>query len=126
MDANELALHRANTKAFIDVNSVTLTLVPRVRQNTAYGTDLVNQAPRAPQVCRLIDQSGTGSPTPGEVRGADGRQRKVQYQLLMEYDATLGLYDCWTDDLGIIWEVAELFPDNGYERRGKVIRYGES
>jgi hypothetical protein len=126
VDANELAMHRANTQAFIAANPSTLSLIPRTRQKSGTGVAWIPGPARPAQVMRLIDQSSTSGPTPGSVRAADGVQRRVTYQLLGTWDAAIGMYDTWTDAQGIVWEVQDLLPDNGYERRAEVIRYGES
>lgn len=126
MDAGELSLHRANTEYFIGVNPISLVLIPRTRVNSGTGTAYVDGAPRPAQTVRLIDQSSTSGPTPGEARAADGKQRKVQYQLLGRYDADFGIFDYWVDAQGIKWEIADLIPNNAYERRARVVRYGET
>jgi hypothetical protein len=126
VDANELAMHRLNTQAFISANPSTIALIPRDRQKTGTGVRWIELAPRPAQVLRLIDQSSTSGPSPGSVRAADGVQRRVTYQLLGTWDAAIGLYDTWVDAQGIRWVVDDLLPDNGYERRAEVTRYGES
>jgi len=126
MDAAELAAHRANTRYFISVNPTLLVLIPRIRIVSSTGVRLQDGVPRPEQVVRLIDQSSPSGPVPGEVRASDGKQRTVQYQLLGEWDAVFGLYDHWTDAQGIHWEIGDLIPDNGYERRARVVRYGET
>lgn len=45
--------------------------------------------------------------------------------LLGAYDAQIGLYDVWTDTQGNSWQVTDLLPYNGYERRASVIKFGE-
>lgn len=122
----ELSAHRSVTDAFIAANPSTVTLTPRERVKTGSGTKLVEGLARPPQVMRIIDQSSPKGPTPGMVIAGDGKQRKVEYQLLGRWDALVGLYDVFTDPQGIRWEVAEILPDNGYERRAQVIRYGEA
>lgn len=125
--AEELQLQRFQTLAFIEVRYTIVTLIPRVSQKSGTGTLWVDQPARDPQTVRLIDQTRAQlGPVPGTVRGADGRQRRVEYQLLAAWDAEVGMYDWWTDDAGIRWEIADLIPDNGYERRAQVVRYGES
>lgn len=119
----ELDLLRRNTKAFIDVNSITLALVPRIKIRQGTGSVWQDQAPRLPQRLRLIDQSTSNAPVPGTLAGADGIQRKVQFQLLGQHDAVFGLYDYWQAD-GMRYEIAEVFPPNGYEQRAQVICYG--
>lgn len=122
---SELGLQRVNTEAFIAANPTTLILIPRTELITGTGKQWVSGAPRPAQEVRLIDQSSTRGPQPGLVRAADGVQRRVEYQLVMRWDALLGLYDFWLDSSQIKWEVAEVLPYNGYERRAQVVRYGE-
>ncbi len=125
MDAAELEVNRLNTTAFIDANPLVVTLIPRERVSDGEGTRMIDQAPRAPQKMRMIDQSYFRGPVPGTLTGADGIQRKVAFQLLGDWDATVGLYDYWIDEEGIRCEVADLLPFNKYEVRAQVIRYGE-
>jgi len=124
--AGELELQRRNTQAFIDSNPTTLTLIPRTRVKRGSGFQWIEGQPRAPQVLRVIDQSSTRGPVQGSVHTADGVERRVEYQLLGNYQAAIGLYDTWVDANGLRWEIAELLPDNGYERRAQVVRRGES
>lgn len=126
MDPVELKVNRLNTKAFIDANPTMVTLVPQAMQKTGTGTKYVAQTPRLPQVMRIIDQTRTFGPEPGTAVGGDGKQRKLEYQLLGEWDAEMGLHDFWVDANGIRWEIADLLPDQDYERRAQVIRYGET
>lgn len=122
----EARAQRAITKAFIGANPSSLVLIPREMQRHGTGTSYVDQPPRAAQTFRLIDQSSTRGPQPGTVRAADGSQRLVEFQLLGEHDASIGLYDYWLDSVGVRLEVADILPDNGYERRALVVRYGET
>lgn len=126
LSATELKLNRTNTEAFIDANPTLVTLIPRRREKTGTGTRLVDLAARPTQRMRLIDQTRTYGPEPGSAVGADGKQRKIEYQLLGLWDAEVGLYDYWIDEMGVKYEVVDLLPDMGYERRAQVIRYGES
>lgn len=121
----ELAAQRRITKAFIAAHPVQVVLIPRLPVKTATGTRLVDQVARPPQTVRLIDQSAAGGTTPGVVTTLDGQQRKVEFQMLGAFDVDFGLYDYWVDSSGIRLEVAELLPDNGYERRAQVVRYGQ-
>jgi hypothetical protein len=120
----EIAVKRRNTNAFIGANRLSVVLIPRVPVQTGSGTRWADQTPRSPQVVRLIDQSSAGGPNPGTVAGADGKQRKVEFQMIGNWDAVFGLYDYWMD-AGTRLEVAELLPYNGYERRAQVVRYGQ-
>lgn len=121
----EQLFQRRNTLAFIQANPQQITLTPRSPVNSGTGRRWINQEIREEQTFRLIDQSSTSGPQPGDVLAGDGTQRKVTYQLLGRWDAAIGLWDFWIDSAGIKCEVVELLPDNGYERRAKVVRYGE-
>lgn len=124
MSLAELTIHKRMTKAFIEANYIELALIPRERLNSGSGSRLVDGTQRPVQRLRLIDQTRTFGPEPGTVLAADGKQRKAEFQLLGEHDATIGLYDYWIQD-GIKYEVANVAPFNGYERRAQVVRYGE-
>jgi len=121
----ELRFQRAQTLAFIKANASGLTLTPRSRHTDGSGTRWVDGEPRESQVMRLVDQSINAGPVPGVIAASDGVQRIVVFQLVGVHDAIMALWDSWTDAAGVRLEIAELLPDNGYEKRGLVIRYGE-
>lgn len=122
----ELAVQRRNTTAFIDANPILLTLFPQERIKTGGGTRLSALPARPAQKARLVDQTRTFGAQPGQLVAGDGRQRIITYQLLMEWDAEIAADDYWIDDDGIRWNVLDLLPNNGYERRAEVNRHGES
>jgi hypothetical protein len=125
--ATELKVQRANTLAFIAANPVILQLIPQVPAKSGGGTRMVDGPARPWQKARLIDQQG-GAVTSrtGQRLAGDGRQRIVQYQLLLPWDGEVDKYDFWIDANGIRWSVIDLLPNNGYERRAEVNRHGES
>ena len=120
--AAELKFLRVGTKMFIAANPVELDLIPRVRIKSGTGTTFQDQPKRRPQTLCLIDQSTARSPVPGLVQTSDGRERLVEWILLGEHDAEVELWDYWTDANGV-WEVAQVFPANGYEVRAAVVRH---
>lgn len=117
------ATNRRLTKSFIDVNPVTLTLVPREKvKQPAGGYKLTEQAPREPQVMTLIEQTGlSGQPKP--VVTLDGVERVVEFMLLGEWDCAMARFDVFQYQ-GKDWEVVDLYYDNGYERRALVAARG--
>jgi hypothetical protein len=120
----ELRVNRRNTLAFIAARPIALALIPQQRTKTSSGGFRYEDLPlRAEQTLRLIEQASAYGNSPGLLQASDGKQRRVQYQLLGPYDAEIGLYDYWVS-AGLRFEVAELMPYNGYERRGQVIQYG--
>lgn len=117
---------RLLTSAFIAAKPTSLTLIPQTPTKTGTGITWTPGTPRPPQTVRIIDQSAIAHVQgAGTVLAGDGKQRKVEYQLLMTWDATLDLHDYWVDADGIRWEVEDLLPNNGYERRAQVVSYGE-
>lgn len=120
----ELAVNRRNTLAFIAARPYPVILIPQIRTRTVSGGVLyVPDVPRAQQTLRLIEQASAYGNSPGLLQSSDGKQRRVQFQLLGSFDAEIDVYDYWIA-AGLRYEVAELLPFNGYERRGQVIQYG--
>lgn len=122
----ELDVNKANTTAFIDANPMLITLIPQVLTKSGGGTRYVPGPARPGQKARLVDQTRTFAAQPGLVVAGDGKQRLIQYQIVMEFDAQIGKEDYWVDTDGIRWNVLDLLPNNGYERRAEVMRHGES
>jgi hypothetical protein len=124
--AVELKAQRANTLAFIEANLSLVTLTPYTRSSTGSGTRLSALPDRPTQKARIVDQFGGFSTAGGRQTGADATERQVEYQMIMLWDADVGKNDRWTDvETGERWEVWDMLPDNGYEKRVKVRRYGE-
>jgi hypothetical protein len=118
-------MERKVTQSFVGANSITLALIPVLKTKTGTGHTTVDGTPRAVQTFRLIDQSTeiVGN-TPGRLRSSDGQNRKITHMLLGFWDAAMEAGDYWLDASGARYEIDEMLPDNGYERRAKVIRYG--
>jgi hypothetical protein len=115
----ELRAKRRQTTDFIAAHPTSLVLQTVSLSRTASGGELKGPAvPRLVQQLRLIDQSTAGGNTPGLIRAGDGAQRKVTHQLLGDWDAEMAVGD------GGRYEILELLPFNGYERRAMVTRYG--
>jgi hypothetical protein len=118
MNLAELGVQRKLTHAFIQTQPVELTLIPRERvKQPAGGWAYVDGAPRAPQTMRLVEPSSWPRPT----ATADGIERTVDFILLGDWDAELGLFDHFAHD-GATWEVVDLLHFNGWERRALVAR----
>lgn len=119
---------RLQTTQFIAVNPRFIALIPRVLRKSGGGSVWEEESARATQVLRLIDQSGTMGAGHGfrAVPTNEGVARRETYQLLGAYDAEIGMNDIWRDEDGTRWEVIELLPFNGYERRAQVVRYAQS
>lgn len=114
------AIQRRLTKAFIDVRPVSLSLIPRERlQQPSGGTKWAELPARETQVFTLVEPSGTPAP----VRTLDGKERVIEFMLVGEHDAELGVYDVFSHG-GHEWEVLYLHYPNGWETRAEVARRG--
>lgn len=118
----ELAANRRITKAFIETAPIEVALVPRVKiPQPSGGSKWGRAAPRDVQRLRLVEPSSARSTAP--VRAIDGIDRVIEFMLIGEHDAEIGLYDVFTHD-GAEWEVLYAHPFNGWERRVEVARRG--
>lgn len=121
---SELAYQRRNTKAFIDADPVSLTLLAQNRVSLPDGGYRVDPpTPRAPQIFRLIPQSDV-MPV---VQTPDGHQLTPTYVLLGEYDAIMERWDKFTFNNVEFQIVSPIRPDfrlsiNAYERKADVAR----
>jgi hypothetical protein len=121
---SELRVNRRNTAWFIEARPIVIALIPQQRTKTASGGFLyLPLPPRVEQTFRLIEQASAYGNNPGLLQASDGKQRRVQFQLLGTWDSVMEVHDYWVMD-GLRYEVAELLPFNNYERRGQVIQYG--
>ncbi|UAJ16113.1 hypothetical protein SEA_RIKSENGUPTA_22 [Microbacterium phage RikSengupta] len=128
MDPIELQMHRLNTEAFILAKPSFLTLTPQEKEDTpSGGYKLVEKAPRAQQMFRIIELGA--NQTPPVLRLTDGTQREVDFWLLGTWDAKVGINDTWTamdQASGRIrtWLVGDIVRSNDYEVRGLVVERG--
>ena len=122
--SSELRIQRRVTLAFIRARPFSVTLVPLIAVKDSEGYTETDGPPRAPQIMRLIDQTTQGfSNIPGKIRSAQGQERKVTHQLVGTYDSQMAVGDHWIDG-NARFQIDEMLPENDYERRAQVVRYG--
>jgi hypothetical protein len=123
----EININRRNTHSFILARPSSIALIPVTATKTASGgTQRADAPPRETQTFRLIEQTTTSGNAPGRLPASDGHQTRVSWQLLGEWDAVMAIGDHWTDPKsGAGYKVEELLPYNGYERRARVVAYGD-
>lgn len=120
----ELFINRRQTLLFIAARPLTVALLPTIRTKTTSGGFLLSDGPaRDADTFRLIEQASAYGNSPGLLQSQDGKQRRVTFQLLGSWQSIIEVGDHWISD-GMRFEVAELLPYNGYERRGRVVQYG--
>lgn len=121
MLGNDLGVQRRLTAAFIQTAPESVELVPRAQvKQPSGGLKWVEQPPRAAQTMRFVEPPNPNDP----VRTADGTERVVQFLLVAEHDAQIGVYDVFETPDGRWWEVVQLVHFNGWERRAMVARHG--
>lgn len=115
------------TKAFIDDDPTTITVVParsadKVRKPGG-GFDYPQATPRAPQVVKIISTGGdfTGISTNDSTYSET--VRKFTYVLLTMPDAVFEIGDTWQDGENRYRIDAKLV-DNGYEKKYGVTTFG--
>lgn len=119
-DEVELNVQRRMTTAFIRTQPVEIVLKPReLREQPSGGTKWADLEPRPSQTLRLVEPSNPARP----IRTADGIEREVEFMLLGEHTADIGVYDVF-EHAGGRWEVIFLYHFNGWERRAEVARHG--
>lgn len=119
----ELAILRDQTTYFIAANPVDLILNPVFHEKTSTGgSRRINLPPRPVQRLRLISMSASQKPTLTD----DGIEREIDLTLLGEWDAQIDVNDWWRDGEGLLYEVIEMVPYNGYEVRALVVKSGHA
>lgn len=118
----EIRLNTKLTRAMIQTNPIVLTLIPYKRQEDDVGGWAYVKLPeRQPQTVKLIESTLLGQTEPQVT--IDGIEREVTFELLGMPDLDIALFDRFFLDL-IEYEVTELFPNNGWERRASVVTRG--
>lgn len=120
MNAGELELQKAATRAFIlaDAEEINIVRTPRVSDGAGGFVESSPSINIAPQVVRMIPQSDKVT----EVAGSDGRRAVPEWVLLMEPGSDMQRYDrfVWR---GVTWEIAQVHTKPDYEIKGDVIKY---
>lgn len=120
LNQRELAAQRRMTHAFIQTAPRNVSLVPRTKvRKPSGGFAWQEQAPRPEQVFKL-NEPGV---VPAPVVTVDGIQRVVEFEMIGEWDSTIGRHDVFELD-GARWEVVEVAHYNGWEQRAIVAKFG--
>lgn len=123
--AGEIGMNRTLTHLFIQMDPTDVVLIPRTTIRTASGgTRTVDGDPRDLQTVKLIYGGNTGSGRAGIIDTGDGRERQFSYVMVMEWNAEVEPWDHFTDPEGQMWEVEEVLPLNGYEKKATMRSYG--
>lgn len=125
--AFEMQMQRDLTHWFIMQDPTEIVLLPVAQAETpAGGRRAVFGAPRPTQTFKLIQMNHTERPEISQSGEDGGVQRKHDFTLLGEWNATVGINDQWTDALtGQVWKVDSIVPYNGYEVKAMVMSYGD-
>jgi len=116
----ELAIHRANTKLFIESDPSEIILIPRVATKTAGTVKYSDGVPRDSQTFKVIWQQDSGIQR--EVSSQGGVQR-LDFVLVGEFTADIGLRD-YFEHGGNRYVVEWIAPPNGYEIKAGGVSHG--
>lgn len=122
----EIDALRAQTKAFIDADSVAILLIEVQLTSDGKGGKkrswpIANA--RDPQVFRLIPRSSTNDRV-HQVNTSDGKLANVEFVLMGEHDSVMGKFDRFSFNAQT-FEVAEVHQTtSAYQIKGDVVRVG--
>lgn len=118
MNAAQLAMHRRNTKRFIDDDPTEIQLSIAVKTMVA-GTKVSGYSDnREPQTFKIIWQGDTGV-----VREPPSGAHRFDFILLGEYDANVAIGDFWQVE-NQKFVIEYIFPKNGYEVKAGGVSHG--
>lgn len=123
----EILSQQELTHWFIMQDPTPVVLVPYSEVPTpGGGVKLSAGAPRPEQIMKLIQMAHTERPVDSTSDSANGVQRKHDFTLLGEWDATVEVNDRWDDPItGQAWRVDSIVPWNGYEVKAMLMSYGD-
>lgn len=117
-----LKMNRSLTHMFIEMDPTDIVLIPREKVETGSGgQSLVDLPPRPSQRFKFIFPYGQSD---GVQQAQDAQEKKYQYVLVGEWNATIHTDDYWQDSDGQFWVVTGLSPYNGYEVKALVTSFG--
>lgn len=118
-----LEIQRNLTHWFIQQDPTPIVLTPQTSSRTGNGSiQLSAQAPRAEQIVKLIFATGN---IDGIVGSTEGQERKYDFVLVAEWNASVQINDYWIDENSQYWIVTGLSPYNGYEVKAGIVSYGK-
>lgn len=126
MTTREQRVNRRLTKLLIkrDPRPIRLTPYERLADDMG-GWRYVKGDARPTQRFKFIESGQPGTNAATNATGIDGVLREIEFEMLGEWDAEVTLYDRFEWD-GDEFEVVQIWPDNGWEKRSSVVRRAET
>jgi len=126
MTTREQLAQRRLTREYIKLSPlhVRMTSYERLDDDMG-GWRYIRGEQRYTQTFRLIENSQAGSNAAVVSINVDGVVREIEFLLLGDYCADIRLHDRFEKD-GDEFQVVEIWPDNGWEKRASVIRHARS
>lgn len=118
----ELAIHRANTKAFIAADPRSIVLIRS--DPVPNGSGGTTPGPAVPQPAQTLRLLPVDSAVATERRLADGSVLKPSWTLLGEHTANMKRGDTFTLPDGTTGEIAYVQEKQTYQRKGEVVARG--
>lgn len=122
MTTREQVVNRRLTKRFIDTSPRNIRLIPYYRlEDDMGGWRYVKGDIRPTQTFRFIESGNRGTNAATNATGTDGILREIEFEMVGEHCVDVTLYDRFTYE-GVEYEVVQIWPDNGWEKRASVVR----
>lgn len=118
MNAAQLAMHRRNTKRFIDDDPTEIQLSMRAISTVAGTKTTAVSDEREPQIFKIIWQGDNGV-----VREPPSGARRFDFILLGKHDANVAIGDFWQVE-NQKFVIEYIFPKNGYEVKAGGVSHG--
>jgi hypothetical protein len=124
----EIAIQRQLTAWYIAQDPTAVVLIPHAQVKLpSGGFEAADLPPRPQQTFKLIAMSYTERPVQatGTGNSGSGVQRKYDFTLMGNWDATVEATDWWEDPVTEQrWVIDAVSPWNGYEVKALVMSYG--
>lgn len=126
MTTREQRVNRRLTKLFIKIDPREIRLTPYQRlDDDLGGWRYVAGDTRPTQRFKFIESGQPGTNAARNATGSDGILREIEFEIVGFWDADITLYDRFTME-GDEFEVVQIWPDNGWEKRASVVRHAET
>lgn len=126
MTTKEQRVNRRLTKLFIKMDPRGIRLTPYQRlADDMGGWRYVKGEIRPTQDFKFIESGQPGTNAATNATGIDGVLREIEFEVVGPWDADITLYDRFEMG-GDEFEVVQIWPENGWEKRASVVRRAET
>lgn len=122
MSKHEDRANQRLTRAYIKQKQTLVFFTPYSKvENDTGGWKYQKGMIKIQEAIRIVEITNQSGGPLGVVETLDGLERQIQFQILAEYKSQMALHDRFIVD-GVEYEVVQMWPDNGWEKRASVVR----